>query len=90
MRNAAGPSRHFRENILLTLFLIVAGGVAFAVTVALAGGYLLSLVAALCVMLLVGLINYLLWGRDLTQEVHVQSPNSPPRTKPNEKGNPYA
>ena len=90
MRNATGPSRHFRENILLTLFLIVAGGVAFAVTVALAGGYFLSLLAALCVMVLAALINYFVWGRHLAQEVHGQSPNLPPRTKPNEEGNPYA
>ena len=90
MRNAAGPSRHFRENILLTLFLVLTGAAAFTVTVVLAGGYFLSLIAALCVMLLVGLINYLLWGRYLTHQVHVQSPNSLPRTKPNGEGNPYA
>jgi hypothetical protein len=69
MEHDPNTARRNRETILtLAMTALLAGGILFFL-VLVSGGFFVFVVAAVLAIALVGLLHYLLWGYNLSQEV---------------------
>jgi hypothetical protein len=69
MSHPGVPYQRTRGGSWGVVLALIAGAIVFAVLVGLTAGYLLALLFAVIVMIIVGGLHYLVWGRAMAQAV---------------------